>query len=109
MQSLELDRRLQRLEALLGARSGTEVTPAGGLLETASRLSERVALLHPPHLDQVESRLATLQTKLTNITERPEAAVIADADVQNKVRTTTSCHVLHHVDLYHKCIRLSIV
>lgn len=85
LQTLELDRRLQRLEALIGSREAS-VTGPGGLVDTAARLSERVALLQPSYLEQVEARIATLQTKLTSITKNPESSLIVDADTQNKVR-----------------------
>ncbi|KAL7062696.1 hypothetical protein AAHC03_01060 [Spirometra sp. Aus1] len=86
---LDLDRRLERLEALLGqpdpARlsSMTADTMGHGLLEAAQRLAARSSLLQPGHLDQIESRLANLQTKLQSITEKRET--IADADSQHKI------------------------
>ncbi|VUZ51325.1 unnamed protein product [Hymenolepis diminuta] len=82
--TLELDRRLQRLETLIGSREAS-VTGPGGLVDTAARLSERVALLQPSYLEQVEARIATLQTKLTSITKNPESSLIVDADTQNKI------------------------
>ncbi|VDD76435.1 unnamed protein product [Mesocestoides corti] len=82
--TLELDRRLQRLEALLGSREVTETGP-GGLLDTASRLSERISLLQPAYLDQVEARIASLQAKLASISKNPENSIVTDADTQNKV------------------------
>ncbi|KAL5111611.1 Dynactin subunit 2-A [Taenia crassiceps] len=82
--TLELDRRLQRLEMLVGSREMTAIG-VGGLMETATRLSERVSLLQPSYLEQIEARIATLQTKLADVTKNPENAVIADADTQNKI------------------------
>ncbi|CDS41095.1 dynactin subunit [Echinococcus multilocularis] len=81
--TLELDRRLQRLEMLIGSREVT-ATGAGGLMETAARLSERVSLLQPSYLEQVEARIATLETRLADVTKNPEN-VLADADSQNKI------------------------
>ncbi|KAA0197374.1 Dynactin subunit [Fasciolopsis buskii] len=84
----ELDRRLQRLEALIGQPEPTKLsaltsdTAQHSLLEAASRLSARSSLLQPSHLDMIEARLSSLQTKLQSITEKREA--IADADTQNK-------------------------
>ncbi|VDM32433.1 unnamed protein product [Hydatigera taeniaeformis] len=82
--TLELDRRLQRLETIVGTR---EITAMGacGLMETAARLSERVLLLQPSYLDQIEARISTMQAKLADITKNPENAAIADADTQNKI------------------------
>ncbi|THD20038.1 Dynactin subunit 2-B [Fasciola hepatica] len=86
----ELDRRLQRLEALIGQPDPTKLsaltadTVQHSLLEAASRLSARSSLLQPSHLDMIETRLSSLQTKLQSITEKREA--IADADTQNKAR-----------------------
>ena len=82
-QTLELDRRLQRLEALVGSREVT-VTGSGGLVDVASRLSERVSILQPSYLEQVEARIVTLQKKLSDITKNPENAALTDADTQNK-------------------------
>ncbi|EUB63633.1 Dynactin subunit 2 [Echinococcus granulosus] len=82
--TLELDRRLQRLEMLVGSREVT-ATGAGGLMETAARLSERVSLLQPSYLEQVEARIATLETRLADVTNNPENVVLADADSQNKI------------------------
>ncbi|VDK38251.1 unnamed protein product [Taenia asiatica] len=82
--TLELDRRLQRLEMIVGSREMTAIG-AGGLVEAATRLSERVSLLQPSYLEQIEARIATLQTKLADVTKNPENAVIADADTQNKI------------------------
>ncbi|VDL94904.1 unnamed protein product [Schistocephalus solidus] len=86
---LELDRRLERLEALLGQPDPTRLssmtadTMGHGLLEAAQRLAARSSLLQPGHLDQIESRLVNLQTKLQSITEKRET--IADADSQHKI------------------------
>ncbi|KAM7540959.1 hypothetical protein Aperf_G00000032526 [Anoplocephala perfoliata] len=82
--TLELDRRLQRLEALVGSREVT-VTGPGGLVDTVARLSERVSLLQPSNLEQIEARIGTLQTKLATITQNPESGLLADADTQNKI------------------------
>ncbi|VDP81677.1 unnamed protein product [Echinostoma caproni] len=85
----ELDRRLQRLEALIGQPDPTKLsaltadTAQHSLLEAASKLSARSALLQPSYLDMIETRLSSLQTKLQSITEKRET--IADADTQNKV------------------------
>lgn len=81
--ALELDRRLQRLEALVGSRE-VSVTGPGGLVDTAARLVERVALLQPSYLEQVEARIATLQTKLANTTKSSESSLINDTDNQTK-------------------------
>jgi len=86
---IELDRRLQRLEALLGKDDPgrlsalTADTMGHGLLEAANRLASRSALLQPGVLDQVEARLLTLQTRLTGITEKRE--MIADADAKQRI------------------------
>nr|CDS27938.1 dynactin subunit [Hymenolepis microstoma] len=82
--ALELDRRLQRLEALIGSREVSVIGP-GGLVDTAARLVERVALLQPSYLEQVEARIATLQTKLANTTKNSESSLINDADNQTKI------------------------
>lgn len=69
---------------IVGSREMTAIG-VGGLVETATRLSERVSLLQPSYLEQIEARIATLQAKLADVTKNPENAVIADADTQNKV------------------------
>ncbi|VEL09566.1 unnamed protein product, partial [Protopolystoma xenopodis] len=85
----ELDRRIEQMEALLGrpdpARLSalTADTAHHGLVEAASRLAARSALLQPTHLDHVEARLFGLHTRLQSLTEKREA--IADADTQNKI------------------------
>ncbi|KER25155.1 hypothetical protein T265_07321 [Opisthorchis viverrini] len=85
----DMDRRIQRLEALIGQADPTKLsaltadTAQRSLLETASRLSARTALLHPGHLDMIETRLSSLHTKLQSITEKRET--LSDADTQNKV------------------------
>ncbi|VDN96490.1 unnamed protein product [Rodentolepis nana] len=82
--ALELDRRLQRLEALIGSRD-VSVTGPNGLVDAAARLVEQVALLQPSYLDQVEARIATLQSKLTNASKNSESSVINDAAKQAKI------------------------
>ncbi|KAF5399830.1 Dynactin subunit 2-B [Paragonimus heterotremus] len=85
----DLDRRIQRLEALIGQPDPSKLsaltadTAQLSLMEAATRLSARTALLQPNHLDMIETRLSALQTKLQTITEKRET--ISDADTQNKV------------------------
>ncbi|GAA30073.2 dynactin 2 [Clonorchis sinensis] len=85
----DMDRRIQRLEALIGHADPAKLsaltadTAQRSLLETASRLSARTALLHSGHLDMIETRLSSLHTKLQSITEKRET--LSDADTQNKV------------------------
>ncbi|KAF8569344.1 hypothetical protein P879_05393 [Paragonimus westermani] len=85
----DLDRRIQRLEALIGQPDPSKLsaltadTAQLSLMEAATRLSARTALLQPNHLDMIETRLSALQTKLQAITEKRET--ISDADTQNKV------------------------
>ncbi|CAL8097891.1 unnamed protein product [Calicophoron daubneyi] len=85
----DFDRRIQRLEALVGQPDPNKIsaltadTAQHSLSEAATRLAARSALLQPGHLDMIEARLNNLQTKLQTITEKREA--IADADTQNKV------------------------
>ncbi|KAF7252948.1 hypothetical protein EG68_08856 [Paragonimus skrjabini miyazakii] len=84
----DLDRRIQRLEALIGQPDPSKLsaltadTAQLSLMEAATRLSARTALLQPNHLDMIETRLSALQTKLQTITEKRET--ISDADTQNK-------------------------
>ncbi|TPP58747.1 Dynactin subunit 2-B, partial [Fasciola gigantica] len=100
----ELDRRLQRLEALIGQPDPTKLsaltadTAQHSLLEAASRLSARSSLLQPSHLDMIETRLSSLQTKLQSITEKREA--IADADTQNKASIYVFFHVPYCDEIY---------
>ncbi|KAA3677964.1 dynactin 2, partial [Paragonimus westermani] len=85
----DLDRRIQRLEALIGQPDPSKLsaltadTAQLSLMEAATRLSARTALLQPNHLDMIETRLSALQTKLQAITEKRET--ISDADTQNKI------------------------
>lgn len=85
----DLDRRIQRLETLLGQPDPVKLsaltaeTSLRGLLEAVSRLSTKSALLQPSHLDMIEARLAGLQSKLQTITEKRDA--ISDADTQSKI------------------------
>ncbi|VDQ02321.1 unnamed protein product [Trichobilharzia regenti] len=52
-------------------------------VKACSRLSARSSLFQQGHLDMIEARLTSLQTKLQTVTEKREA--IADYDMQNKI------------------------
>ncbi|KAK4470415.1 hypothetical protein MN116_005971 [Schistosoma mekongi] len=85
----EIDRRIHRIEALIGQPDPNKLTvltadtTTHGLLEACSRLSARSSLFQQGHLDMIEARLAALQGKLQAVTEKREA--IADYDMQNKI------------------------
>ncbi|TNN14633.1 Dynactin subunit 2 isoform 1 [Schistosoma japonicum] len=85
----EIDRRIHRIEALIGQPDPNKLTvltadtTTHGLLEACSRLSARSSLFQQGHLDMIEARLAALQGKLQAVTEKREA--IADYDMQSKI------------------------
>lgn len=85
----DIDRRIHRIEALIGQPDPNKLTAltadttTHGLLEACSRLSARSSLFQQGYLDMIEARLASLQGKLQAVTEKREA--IADYDMQNKV------------------------
>lgn len=84
----ELEQRLERLEALLG-HSPEKITALNAdlasksLLTAVSALASRTKLLDPSQLDQVEARLAIVQQRLTQITEKKE--VLEQTGKLNKV------------------------
>ncbi|CAH8854814.1 unnamed protein product [Trichobilharzia szidati] len=85
----DIDRRIHHIETLIGQPDPNRVsaltadTVTHGLLEACSRLSARSSLFQQGHLDMIEARLTSLQTKLQAVTEKREA--IADYDMQNKI------------------------
>ncbi|CAH8597947.1 unnamed protein product [Schistosoma haematobium] len=85
----DIDRRIHRIEALIGQPDPNKLTAltadttTHGLLEACSRLSARSSLFQQGYLDMIEARLASLQGKLQAVTEKREA--IADYDMQNKI------------------------
>ncbi|CAH8550836.1 unnamed protein product [Heterobilharzia americana] len=85
----DIDRRIHRIEALIGQPDPNRLsaltadTMTHGLLEACSRLSARSSLFQQGHLDMIETRLTSLQAKLQAVTEKREA--IADYDMQNKI------------------------
>uniref|UniRef100_A0A3Q0KGS9 Putative dynactin subunit n=1 Tax=Schistosoma mansoni TaxID=6183 RepID=A0A3Q0KGS9_SCHMA len=85
----DVDRRIHRIEALIGQPDPNKLTAltadttTHGLLEACSRLSARSSLFQQGYLDMIEARLASLQGKLQAVTEKREA--IADYDMQNKI------------------------
>nr|CAH8854064.1 unnamed protein product [Trichobilharzia regenti] len=85
----DIDRRIHHIETLIGQPDPNRLsaltadTVTHGLLEACSRLSARSSLFQQGHLDMIEARLTSLQTKLQTVTEKREA--IADYDMQNKI------------------------
>lgn len=71
----ELESRLHRLEAVLGASSDklsrlTTATNKGSLLEAAQYLSATASLLDSSQLDHIEGRLSALAQKLDSISQK---------------------------------------
>lgn len=71
----ELERRLHRLETVLGASSDkltrlSQLTSKSNLLETAQHLSATASMLDSAQLDHIEGRLTALNQTLDTIAEK---------------------------------------
>lgn len=73
----ELEARLHRIESIIGTqqpdklnRLASTFDTNGTLLDSIQRISTKAALLQPTQLDQIETRIAALTTKLDAINEK---------------------------------------
>lgn len=73
----ELEARLHRVEAIIGAhhpdklnRLASALDTNGTLLDTVQQISTKAALLQPAQLDQIESKISVLTTKLNEFNDK---------------------------------------
>lgn len=86
----ELERRLHRLETVLGASSDklsrlSQLTSKDNLMDTAQHLSATASMLDSAQLDHIEGRLTALNQTLDAIAEK-RSKLSVDGDKEKMVR-----------------------
>ncbi|KAA0200804.1 hypothetical protein HAZT_HAZT005832 [Hyalella azteca] len=97
--ALQLEKRIDRLEKLLGNDQEKmsrlwSWTREGSVLGAVTALGQRLALLEPAQLDHIEGRLHAVHTKMNAIAEKAEQSPEKDAKVHELHELMQKCDVM---------------
>ncbi|KAF2348561.1 Dynamitin [Trinorchestia longiramus] len=97
--ALQLEKRIDRLEKLLGNDQEKmsrlwSWTREGSVLGAVTSLGQRLALLEPAQLDHIEGRLHAVHTKMNVIAEKAEQSPEKETKVQELYELMQKCDVM---------------